>query len=83
MKLSDMLEENIRKEVILLRDHGFNTFSSCGCEKPYIQMEIYEDSDITKLYNLLIENKYNNFILDFQWNITINKRFLIVTFEKG
>ncbi len=57
------IEKPIRKLVILLRNNGFNTFCSCGCKpNPYIQMECYSDDEITKLYNLLIENGYKNFI---------------------
>ncbi len=72
--LEKMLEPEIKGLVLLLRKYGFNTFCSCG-HKPssYIQMECYADSEITKLYNLLIEKKYNNFAIRFYSVIAVNK----------
>jgi len=67
--------------VQLLRENGFNTTCSCGhFPKPYIQMEWYDDIEITKLYALLIQNSYYNFIITATWSYTDNKRFLEVTF---
>lgn len=59
--------EEIRKLVRLLRNNGFNTVSSCGHDNILIQMETYEDSDMTRLYNLLEENGYIDFIIKSTW----------------
>jgi hypothetical protein len=59
--------EEIRKLVWLLRNNGFNTVSSCGHDNILIQMETYADSDMTRLYNLLEENGYIDFIITSVW----------------
>jgi hypothetical protein len=81
-KLENFLEKNIKIPVLLLREYGFNTFCSCGCPpNPYIQMEIYFDDEITKLYNLLIENGYKDFFIKFYWDTQINSKCLEVVFR--
>ena len=81
-KLKEILEPEIKKLVMLLREYGFNTFCSCGHKPfPYIQMECYSDDEITKLYNLLIENGYKNFAIKFRWDTFLNSRHLEVTFN--
>ena len=62
------IEEPVCNLVKLLRDNGFNTFCSCGhLPQPYIQMEWYEDEEVTRLYNLLVENNYRNFRITAIW----------------
>lgn len=81
-KLRERLEKNIKAPVMLLREYGFNTFCSCGCKpSPYIQMECYSDDEITRLYNLLIENGYRKFAIKFYWDTIANSRVLEVVFN--
>lgn len=61
------VEGPLRNLVRLLRNNGFNTYSSCGHLPPYVQMEWYEDEQITQLYNLLVENGYYNFKITAVW----------------
>lgn len=84
MKVVDVVEEPLKELVQLLRDNGFNTNCSCGhLPDPYIQMEWYSDDEITKLYNLLVENNYKNFFIKAEWNTTfgINHRTLEIVFS--
>ncbi len=75
------IEKPIRHLVVALRENGFNTFCSCGhLPRPYIQMEWYEDSEVTKLYDLLVENKYKNFLIKAVWDSKLNKRILEISF---
>lgn len=68
-KTKDIVEKPLEELVQLLRDYGFNTTCSCGhLPKPYIQMEWYDDTEITKLYNLLLEHKYKNFLIKAIWS---------------
>jgi len=62
----EAIEEPIRPLVKLLRDNGFNTTCSCG-HKMSVEMECYDPEDITRLYNLLMENDYEKFIIEFYW----------------
>ncbi len=58
----------MRPLVKLLRDNGFNTFCSCGhYPNPYIQIEWYSDEDITRLWTLLTENNYANWVIKATW----------------
>ena len=76
------LEEPLKSLVLLLRKEGYNTTCSCGhLPRPYIQMEWYSDSDVTRVYNLLVENKYKDFIIKAFWEYKINKRFLEIIFN--
>ncbi len=80
-KLIDKIEKPIRDLIKILRENGFNTFCSCGhLPHPYIQMEWYEDIEVTKLYGLLIENKYKNFLIRATWDSSLNKRVLEISF---
>ena len=76
------IEEPLQNLITILRNNGFNTFCSCGhLPKPYIQMEWYSDNDITKLYNLLIENNYKKFIINGCWDSVVNSKYLEVSFS--
>lgn len=58
------IEEPLRNLVKLLRDNGFNTECSCGhFPNPYVQIDWhgYDTFEIVHLYNLLVENGYDNF----------------------
>lgn len=75
------IEEPMRDLVKILRENGFNTISSCGhLPHPYVQLEWYEDIEIRSIYNLLIENKYKNFIIKANWDSKLNSRFLKISF---
>ena len=75
------VEEPLKGLVATLRNHGFNTVCSCGHNpRPYIQMEWYSDDDVTKLYNLLVEMGYINFVIEATWTYRINERNLELTF---
>ena len=63
------IEKPIRNLVKLLRDNGFNTVCSCGhLPKPYVQMEGHYPEEVTKLYSLLVENKFKNFTILYSMN---------------
>ena len=65
----ETIEKPLRNLIQLLRDDGFNTFASCGhLPCPYVQMEWYEDDEVTKLYNLLVENDYHDFVIRAVWD---------------
>jgi hypothetical protein len=67
------IEEGIRKEVALLRQHGIRTISSCGgggnghFYKPTIIVGLLHGESATeirkKIQKVLIEAHYNNFIV--------------------
>lgn len=72
----EMIEEPIRTVVKLLRDNGFNTFCSCGHDM-YVELECYDPSDITALYNLLMENDYLMFNIFFYWEThPLNRKWI-------
>ncbi len=54
------IEEPIRPIVKLLRDNGFNTFSSCG-HIMYCQADLWLDVPIQRLWDLLRNNGYEQF----------------------
>ena len=56
------IEEGIRPIVKLLRDNGINTTYSCQVAM-VVEAECYSDTDLLKVYNLLVENGYDGFIL--------------------
>jgi hypothetical protein len=65
----DRVEEPLKELVKLLRNNGFNTLSSCG-HRPNPYVLIYWgciDTEITRLYLLLVENHYYNFRIDASW----------------
>lgn len=71
------IEIEVRQLVYLLRNNGFNTSCSCGHELE-IEMESYGDSDMTNLYNLLLENNYFNFRITRIWETYPLQRTYIV-----
>ena len=55
----ECIESPLKELVHTLRNIGFNTTCSCGhYSRPYVQMEFYQDSDITNLWNILTEKGY-------------------------
>jgi len=63
------IEEPIRNLVKILRDNGFNTVCSCGhLPKPYVQMDSLDPSEVKRLFDLLLENKYKGFNITLSWN---------------
>lgn len=74
----EAIEEPIRPVVKLLRDNGFNTFSSCGHDMS-VELENYSMEEINRLYNLLMENGYEKFTIHFWWETyPMNNRILRV-----
>lgn len=61
-----MIEEEIRPVVRLLRDNGFNTVYSCG-HAMVVEMHWYDNAELTHLYNLLVTNRYLDFLIDGIW----------------
>lgn len=56
------IEEGVRNVVRLLRDNGINTTYSCHCAM-VIEAENYEDAEMSRIYDLLVENGYDDFKL--------------------
>lgn len=63
----ECIEEPVREIVKLLRNNGFNTFSSCGHAR-IVEMEWYKDHDVTRLRDLLFEHGYRHFVIDAHWD---------------
>jgi len=62
------IEEPLRNLVKLLRNNGFNTTCSCGhYPEPYVHINCCETYEIDKLYSLLTEHRYKNFVIKFYW----------------
>jgi hypothetical protein len=61
--LEDTVEEQIRPEVKLLRENGFNTECSCHHEM-YIQCQFVIDAEIKRLHDLLCHNGYTNYTIE-------------------
>lgn len=57
------IELGIRDIVRLLRDNGVNTTYSCH-HAMVIEAENSDDAELTYIYNLLIENGYDNFKIE-------------------
>ncbi len=78
------IEKDIRKEVKLLRDNGFNTVCSCGHEK-YIQCSYTEDGELKRLKDLLFNNEYRNFVVTLKLQIIdgVTYSFLDITINGG
>jgi hypothetical protein len=79
----EFIEEPIRDIVKLLRDNGFNTTSSCG-HAMVVEMELYSDNSITRLFNLLQENDHNDFMIETYWSCrkdSWNRRSMLVKFN--
>ncbi len=60
----DFIEEPVRDLVFLLRNSGFNTFCSCGHDMT-VDMECYCSRAIDSLIELLLENGYEKFNIDY------------------
>jgi hypothetical protein len=58
----EYIEEGVREIVRLLRDNGINTTYSCHCAM-VVEAENYEDVEMSRVYDLLIENGYDDFKL--------------------
>lgn len=80
----EVIEEQIRKEVKLLRDNGFNTECSCGHEM-YVQCQYLIDGDIQKLHNLLFNNGYRNYTISVEVKVLDGHSYpsLQVNFGRG
>lgn len=63
----ECIEEPVREIVKLLRNNGFNTFSSCGHAR-IVKMEWYKDHEVTRLWNLLFEHGYKWFTISAHWD---------------
>jgi len=59
------IEPGIRSQVRLLRDNGFNTLSSCE-HRMQIDCEFSPDGEVQRLHNLLWDNGYKNYLLEFR-----------------
>jgi len=57
------IEENIRNEVKLLRDNGFNTESSCH-HGVCVQCQLIVEGELQRLHNLLFDNGYRNYTVE-------------------
>ncbi|MGD0571702.1 MAG: hypothetical protein ABSB11_01625 [Sedimentisphaerales bacterium] len=76
------IEEPVRELVRLLRNNGFNTFCSCGHNKPHpcVDMEWYGfEEEARKVYCLLLENGYNNFEIRLFLPSSVMGRYMKVT----
>lgn len=62
----DLIEDGVREVVRLLRNNGFNTTCSCH-HSMTIEMEWYKDEEITALWNLLVDNGYDDFLIEATW----------------
>lgn len=83
-KWYDCIEEPLKELVYTLRNNGFNTICSCGhFPKPFIQLAWYEDSDITRLWNLLTEKGYINWAISGYWRHTGWEKHMEITFYEG
>lgn len=60
--IEEMVEEGIRKEVMLLRDNGFNTECSCHHEM-YVQCQYLPEGEIFRLHKLLANAGYQNYTI--------------------
>ena len=79
----ECVEEPLRNLVKMLRDNGFNTTYSCAhLPGPSIQMEFYDDNDITRLFDILIENRYTRFFIraTWYWDEKDSRRLITVEF---
>lgn len=76
------IEEPLRELVKLLRNNGVNTTSSCGhLPSPYIEIDWFDDRDVTKIYNLLVENEYGGFVITACWSHIDATRYIRVVFH--
>ena len=76
------IEEPIRETVFLLRNNGFNTIWSCGhLPKPYIAVESYRENEKDLLEDLLLDNGFRNFTVQWKHYGAVNRELLAVTFS--
>jgi len=61
--LEENIEEQIRPEVKLLRENGFNTECSCHHEM-YVQCQFILDGEIKRLHDLLFIAGYKNYTIE-------------------
>jgi len=61
--IENNIEEQIRPEVKLLRDNGFNTECSCHHEM-YVQCQLLIDGELMRLHTLLFNNGYRNYTIE-------------------
>lgn len=59
----DNIEPGVRDLVRLLRNNGVNTYYSCD-HAMVVEAENYQDEEVTMIHNLLMENGYDNFIIE-------------------
>ncbi len=59
----DTIEEPVRNVVRLLRNNGINTISSCGHDM-YIEVQWWDDSEITRIGTLLVEAGIQEFVIE-------------------
>jgi len=59
------IEKPIQPLVKLLRNNGFETCSSCGHEMNCI-CEYSMEGEIKRLYDLLLKNGYNHFVIEIE-----------------
>ena len=79
----DCIEPEIREIVRLLRDNGFNTYSSCGHEM-YVQLDIICGAELDELHNLLHNNGYPHFQMTVEWESVFPfRRWLTLWIRKG
>ena len=64
----EYIEAGIKKEVILLRDNGFNTECSCA-HKMYIQCQYISDGEIKRLHELLFNSGYRDYTISIELRV--------------
>lgn len=77
--LEKVIEKPIRPLVKLLRENGVNTISSCG-HKMTVQADFHDQEYV---YNLLIENGWDNFLITTFWEqrpAQLLRRFMEIKF---
>ena len=62
------IEAEIRKEVNLLRDNGFNTECSCG-HNMYVQCQYVVDGEIQLLHKILFNNGYRDYTISIELRV--------------
>jgi hypothetical protein len=61
-----VIEPGIRSHVHLLRDNGFNTYSSCQ-ERMEVALDIATEEDIARLDHLLSRNGFKDYQILVRW----------------
>jgi len=65
----DNIESAIRPAVVLLRENGFNTYSSCGHEM-WICVDLWEAAEVDRLAELLIGAGYTDFGITYHLGVS-------------